>query len=65
MCRMKKARQFSIDLNGEPKKARKTAKRKDASGTFMGIPIADPAVRPKGVTVRQIRKAVADARKRA
>ena len=39
-------------------KARKYAKRaKD--GSFMGIRIADPAVKPRGTTVREIRRAVA------
>ena len=61
---MKKARHYSIDAGSETKKPRKPAKRKGTSGSFMGIPIADPAVRPKGITVRQIRKAVAEARKR-
>ena len=56
-----------IPNNPDPrtKGSRKLAKRKGASGSFMGIPIADPAVRPKGVTVKQIRRAVAEALKRA
>jgi len=61
---MKKTR-HSIDLSGKTKKARASARPKDTSGSFMGIPIAVPAVRPKGVTVQQIRKAVAEACKRA
>jgi len=35
------------------------------SGSFMGIRIVDPAVKPRGTTVKQIREAVATARKRA
>jgi hypothetical protein len=61
---MKKPR-YPIDSAPKGSKRRKPAKGKDAPGSFMGIPIADPAVRPRGVTVRQIRKAVAEARKRA
>jgi hypothetical protein len=38
---------------------------KTASGSFMGIRIVDPAVKPRGTTVKRIREAVADARKRA
>ena len=33
--------------------------------TFMGIPVADPAVRPRGTTVKKIREAVAAVRKSA
>jgi len=39
-------------------KARKDAKRRE-DGSFMGIRIADPAVKPRGTTVREIRRAVA------
>jgi hypothetical protein len=35
------------------------------SGSFMGIRIVDPALKPRGTTVKQIREAVAAARKRA
>lgn len=38
---------------------------KTLSGSFMGIRIVDPAVKPRGTTVKRIREAVADARKRA
>jgi len=38
---------------------------KALSGSFMGIRIVDPAVKPRGTTVKRIREAVADARKRA
>jgi hypothetical protein len=38
---------------------------KALSGSFMGIRIVDPAVKPRGTTVKRIRAAVADARKRA
>jgi hypothetical protein len=61
---MKKPR-YPIEPTPKGGKRRKPAKSKNAAGSFMGIPIADPAVRPRGVTVRQIRKAVAEARKRA
>ena len=36
-----------------------------SSGTFMGIRIADPAVKPRGTTVKKIREAVAATRARA
>jgi hypothetical protein len=42
---------------GAKPKATKVAKR-DKDGTFMGIRIADPPVKPRGVTVQQIRRAV-------
>lgn len=42
---------------GKISKASKVAKSDD--GTFMGIRIADPAVKPRGITVREIRRAVA------
>jgi hypothetical protein len=35
------------------------------SGSFMGIRIVDPVGKPRGTTVKQIREAVAAARKRA
>jgi hypothetical protein len=38
---------------------------KTLSGSFMGIRIVDPAVKPRGTTVKRIRAAVANARKRA
>jgi hypothetical protein len=42
----------------------KHAKRVAASsGTFMGIRIADPIVKPRGTTIRKIREAVAASRK--
>jgi uncharacterized RDD family membrane protein YckC len=42
--------------------AKTTARRPAATraSRFMGIRIADPAVRPKSTTVQRIRKAVAD-----
>jgi hypothetical protein len=40
-----------------------TRKHRDAAGEYMGIRIPNPAVRPpKGVTVREIREAVATVR---
>jgi hypothetical protein len=51
------------------KKASKGSGKKDTGkalpGSFMGIRIVDPAVKPRGTTVKRIREAVADARKRA
>lgn len=50
---------------------RATAKKRHAGTaearhfTFMGIPVADPAVRPRGTTVKKIREAVAAVRKSA
>ena len=38
---------------------------KALSGSFMGIRIVDPVGKPRGTTVKQIREAVAAARKRA
>jgi hypothetical protein len=44
----------------------KPAKSTDkTSGSFMGIRIVDPALKPRGTTVKRIREAVAGARKRA
>jgi len=37
----------------------KRSVKKAKYGTFMGIRIADPAVRPRDITVREIRRAVA------
>lgn len=59
---------MSKKAHSEP--AKKSGKHSETvshtDGSFMGIRIADPAVKPKGTTVRQIRKAVAAvARKRA
>ena len=50
-----------------PKGSGKIAKStgKIQPGSFMGIRIVDPAVKPRGTTVKRIREAVADARKRA
>jgi hypothetical protein len=45
-------------------KAAKSA-GKVLSGSFMGIRIVNPAVKPRGTTVKQIREAVATVRKRA
>jgi hypothetical protein len=41
-------------------KAREQAKesKRDRDGRFMGVRIADPAVKPRGTTVREIRRAV-------
>jgi predicted TIM-barrel fold metal-dependent hydrolase len=33
--------------------------RRDRDGRFMGVRIADPPVKPRGTTVREIRRAVA------
>ena len=40
--------------------ARKQTKdgKRDRDGHFMGVHIADPAVKPRGTTVREIRRAV-------
>ena len=51
-------------LFGTEHKVRVAKKSPAARGTFAGIKIATPAVRPRGTTVRQIRKAVAAAAKR-
>jgi hypothetical protein len=42
-------------------KARKSGSdaKRGNDGSFMGIRIADPAVKPRGTTVREIRRAVA------
>jgi len=42
----------------KPARASK-AKKKGKYGTFMGVRIADPPVKPRGITVREIRRAVA------
>lgn len=42
---------------GRPARGKKAAK-KAKQGTFMGIRIADPPVKPRGITVQQIRRAV-------
>jgi hypothetical protein len=42
-----------------PKKA---APQRDVAGSFRGIAIADPAVKPRGVSIKAIRAAVALAR---
>ena len=46
-------------------KKRRAVKAEAHHFTFMGIPVADPAVRPRGTTVKKIREAVAAARKSA
>jgi len=46
-------------------KKRRALKAEARHFTFMGIPVADPAVRPRGTTVKKIREAVAAARKSA
>ena len=46
-------------------KKRHAAKAEARHCTFMGIPVADPAVRPRGTTVKKIREAVAAVRKSA
>jgi hypothetical protein len=43
---------------GKSSRASKAAKRVKY-GTFMGVRIADPPVKPRGITVREIRRAVA------
>jgi hypothetical protein len=43
---------------GKSSRASKAAKRLKY-GTFMGVRIADPPVKPRGITVREIRRAVA------
>ena len=42
---------------GKARKPSKDAKRNDG-GRFMGIRIADPPVKPRDTTVREIRRAV-------
>jgi hypothetical protein len=44
---------------------KRRALKAEAHPSFMGIPVADPAVRPRGTTVKKIREAVAAARKSA
>jgi hypothetical protein len=46
-------------------KKRRALKAEVHPVTFMGIPVADPAVRPRGTTVKKIREAVAAVRKSA
>jgi hypothetical protein len=45
---------------GHADKARKLTKEgeRNRDGRFMGVRIADPAVRPRDTTVREIRRAV-------
>ncbi|HEY7083691.1 MAG TPA: hypothetical protein VH519_02655 [Hyphomicrobiaceae bacterium] len=50
---------------GAAAKKRRAAKAEARHCTFMGIPVADPAVRPRGTTVKKIREAVAAVRKSA
>ena len=42
---------------GKPARGKKAAK-KVKYGTFMGIRIVDPPVKPRGITVQEIRRAV-------
>ena len=46
-------------------KKRRALKAEAQHFTFMGIRVADPAVRPRGTTVKKIREAVAAVRKSA
>jgi hypothetical protein len=46
-------------------KKRRALKAAASHSTFMGITVADPAVRPRGTTVKKIREAVAALRKSA
>jgi hypothetical protein len=46
-------------------KKRRALKAEAQHFTFMGIPVADPAVKPRGTTVKKIREAVAAVRKSA
>jgi hypothetical protein len=46
-------------------KKRRALKAAAQPCTFMGIPVADPAVKPRGTTVKKIREAVAAVRKSA
>jgi|GEM_PF-4722833 len=41
------------------RKSTRPAKREGGEGRFMGVRIADPPVKPRGTTVREIRRAVA------
>jgi hypothetical protein len=43
---------------GKVSKPSKDTQRKDGGGRFMGIRIADPPVKPRDTTVREIRRAV-------
>jgi hypothetical protein len=52
-------------MPGAAAKKRHAAKAEARHYTFMGIPVADPAVRPRGTTVKKIREAVAAVRKSA
>jgi len=47
------------DRAGKAPKQGKSVVKSGNDGRFMGIPIADPAVKPRGTTVREIRRAVA------
>jgi hypothetical protein len=55
---------MSKKISKSPGKVAKNA-GKVPSSSFMGIRIVDPAIKPRGTTVKQIREAVAAARKRA
>ncbi len=44
---------------GKRRKSGKVLKAKRSEGRFMGVRIADPPVKPRGTTVREIRRAVA------
>jgi hypothetical protein len=52
-------------MSGTAPKKRHAAKAEIRHFTFKGIRLADPAVRPRGTTVKKIREAVAAARKSA
>lgn len=52
---MDKAKEH-IAKRGKPRKA---PKRESNEGEFMGVRIADPPVKPRGITVSRIRRAVA------
>jgi hypothetical protein len=44
---------------GKAPKQGKTVVKSGKDGRFMGVRIADPAVKPRGTTVKEIRRAVA------
>jgi hypothetical protein len=51
---MTKRKQQSGKISEHAKEA-----KRDRDGRFMGVRIADPPVKPRGTTVREIRRAVA------
>jgi hypothetical protein len=62
---LKKSAKKDAKMSDAAAKKRRALKAEARHFTFMGIPVADPAVKPRGTTVKKIREAVAAARKSA